>query len=103
MASSSKNQSARELARRMVRVIEIPDDAVVLICEEDERRRYEMFDQMRTALAASKKQRVLIVAAPSSDAMKVLSEKEMNTYGWFRIPEGELDQLDAPAHDSEGD
>jgi hypothetical protein len=77
--------SARKVAREIARQLKIEDGDVILIKTHTQiADSVKIFEAIRKALGWQGKERCMLIVVDEFDDLKVMKEKHMNEYGWYR-------------------
>jgi len=89
VSKASKNNEARSLARRLVRVMDVEDGQVLVIKRTEESQNLELFNGLSKALGSSGRQNCIVVSVREFDDISKLNDDEMKELGWQRVVKDE--------------
>lgn len=84
-SNASKKNKRMNLVKDFIRNVPVDDGDFILIKKaSDLAESIRVFNALRTAFGAVGKQKVVVAIVDEFDEIKVLGEKEMAEYGWYR-------------------
>lgn len=81
---SAKNQSVRELIRRVMRIITVRDGDVLALRAGSPLANMDNVKKLSRAFASTGRRNVIVIVVEDFGDLTVLDEARMNELGWYR-------------------